>query len=325
MLWYQCIFGNMPVRNMSERKLAKYETDREFVNTFNRLFNMALNTFSWEGLPETCNERFLELSLMLYGSALLCDKDGAFVNLASADGGEINIYGEPLTAYGYGLNGWNHKYNLYIDGMEESPVVLDGISREGSKQYNAVLCRDNKISYPYVNYIFMAAQRLTRAMRTMDVVCQNLKQPVIITCEESMVKTVRETLNQRGDNVNAIISSGKLPIDSFKVWDTKANPQTLSTMWEHYDSVEAHLKELFGVNSNSQADKRERLIVDEVNANNEATEQSVEHRLKERQLFCERVNKAFGLNISVQLNVALPHGEEDLEDGEEEEEIVDNE
>lgn len=323
MLWYQFLFGNLPLKNLNERKLAKYETDREFVNTFNRLFNTALNTFRWEGLPATCNERFLEISLMLYGNALIADRDGAFVNLACASGGEINIYGEPLTAYGYGLNGWNKKYNLYIDGMEESRVVLDGVARDGSENYNAVMCRDNKVSYPYVNYVFMAAQRLTRAMRTMDVVCQNLKQPVIITCEESMVKTVRETLNQRGDNVNAIISSGKLPIDSFKVWDTKANPETLKVMWEHYDSLDAHVKELFGVNNNAQIDKKERLLVDEVNANNEATEQSVEHRLAERQLFCERVNRAFGLNLSVSLNVSRPHGEDETEEMEVEEDVDD--
>ena len=323
MLWYQFLFGNLPLKNLNERKLAKYETDREFVNTFNRLFNAALNTFRWEGLPATCNERFLEISLMLYGNALIADRDGAFVNLACASGGEINIYGEPLTAYGYGLNGWNEKYNLYIDGMEESRVVLDGVARDGSENYNAVMCRDNKVSYPYVNYVFMAAQRLTRAMRTMDVVCQNLKQPVIITCEESMVKTVRETLNQRGDNVNAIISSGKLPIDSFKVWDTKANPDTLKVMWEHYDSLDAHVKELFGVNNNAQIDKKERLLVDEVNANNEATEQSVEHRLAERQLFCERVNRAFGLNLSVSLNVSRPHGEDEAEEMEVEDYVDD--
>ena len=54
MLWYQNIFGNLPL-NMNDRKLAKYETDMEFINTFNRLMNLALDTLKWEGLPETCN------------------------------------------------------------------------------------------------------------------------------------------------------------------------------------------------------------------------------------------------------------------------------
>ena len=63
------------------------------------------------------------------------------------------------------------------------------------------------------------------------------------------------------------------------------------------------MKELLGVNNNPNVDKKERLLVDEVNANNEATEDNISHRLKERELFCERVNKAFGLNISVSVNV----------------------
>lgn len=302
MLWYQNIFGNLPL-NMSDKKLAKYETDMEFINTFNRLMNLALDTFVWEGLPETCNARFLELSLLLYGKAVLVNRDGAYMNLAFAAGSDLNIYGEPMNGYGYGVNGFNEQFKLYIDGAEQSKVVLEGIGQDGTKNYNAVMCRDNKLSFPYINYIFTAARRLTQTMRSADVIAQNLKQPIIITCEESMVKSVRETLNRRDDNVNSIISSGKLPIDSFKVWKTEADPNTLKVMWEHYGNLDSQVKELLGVNNNPNVDKKERLLVDEVNANNEATEDNISHRLKERELFCERVNKAFGLNISVSANV----------------------
>lgn len=321
MLWYQYCFGNLPLKNLNERKLAKYETDREFINNFQRLFNLSLNTFEWTGLPETCNERFLEMSLLLYGAAIIVEQEGAYINLAFAQGANINVYGEPMNGYGYGLNGFNKEYNLYIDGAEQSSVVVDGIAQKGSKKYDAVMCRDSRTAYPYVNYLLTAAQRLTRAMRTMDVISQNLKQPVIITCEESMVNSVKENLNQRGDNVSAIISSGKLPIDSFKVWDTKVNPDTLKVMWEHFERLDSQVKELMGINNLAQVDKKERLLVDEVNANNEATEESVEHRLVERQKFCERVNKAFGLEISVKLRqpVENSHGAKN-----EEEEVIED-
>lgn len=317
MLWYQLCFGNLPLKNLNERKLAKFETDREFINTFNRLFNMAMNTFKWEGLPETCNVRFLELSLLTYGSAILVKQEGNYLNLAFAPGANLNVYGEPLRGYGYGLNGWNKEYKLYVDGMEESGQVLDGVSGKEQNTYNGVMCRDNAIMYPYVNYLVTEALRLTRAKRTMDVIAQNLKQPVIITCEESMVKSVKDALNQRGDNVSSIISSGKLPIDSFKVWDTKANPDTLKAMWEHYERLDAQVKEIMGIENLAQVDKRERLLVDEVNANNEATAVNMEYRLNERQKFCERINKAFGLSVSVKVNKEeRPHGEDDLEEKE---------
>ena len=48
-------------------------------------------------------------------------------------------------------------------------------------------------------------------------------------------------------------------------------------------------------------EKSERLLVDEINSNNEFTEQGLKHRLDSRKLFCEQVNEAFGLNISVKL------------------------
>ena len=142
MLWYQYCFGNLPLKNLNERKLAKYETDREFINNFQRLFNLSLNTFEWTGLPETCNERFLEMSLLLYGAAIIVEQEGAYINLAFAQGANINVYGEPMNGYGYGLNGFNKEYNLYIDGAEQSSVVVDGIAQKGSKKYDAVMCRD---------------------------------------------------------------------------------------------------------------------------------------------------------------------------------------
>lgn len=318
MLWYQGLFGNMPLKNMTERKLAKYETDIEFINNFQRLFNTALNTFKWNGLPETCNERFLEIALMTHGTAILVESNGAYINLAFSQGADINVYGEPLNGYGYGLNGWNKSYKLYIDGASDNKVVLDGINQSGTTNFDGVMCRDNRLAYPYLNYIMVAAQRLTRTMRSMDVIAQNLKQPVIITCEESMVKSVKDTLNQRTENVTAIISSGKLPIDSFKVWDTKANPETLKAMWEHYERLDNNIKEVMGIENLSQVDKKERLLVDEINKNDEATEENVQHRLQERQLFCKRVNKAFGLNLSVELNREFNHGDnENLEESEE--------
>ena len=59
------------------------------------------------------------------------------------------------------------------------------------------------------------------------------------------------------------------------------------------------IRTMLGINNNSTSGKRERLIVDEINVNNDYTDINIDMRLHERQLFCERVNELFGLNISV--------------------------
>lgn len=322
-MWYTTIFGNMPIGKASSRKLAKMATDIEFINNYQRLLNMSLNVFKWENLPETCNERFLELSLMTNGMAILANEKGNYLNLAFNGGSGVNVYGEFLNGFGYGLNGFNKEYALYIDGAETCKDVLRGSDKPHTASYNAVMCRDNITGYPYIDYIYMCALRLTRNQRAIDVVTQNLKQPMIITCEESMVKSVKETLNQRTDNVSAIISSGKLPIDSFKVWQTGADPTTLTTLQSNFEWIQNQFYDTMGVENNPESDKKERLLVDEINANNESTQMNVAHRLEQRKLFCERVNKAFGLNISVKVaNEEISHGEknEEISHGEKDEE-----
>lgn len=310
-MWIDGFFRGVPLpSNMSAKKLARYENDVEFVNTFTSLFNSALNIFKWNNLPETCNERFLERSLLLRGAALIVEENGHFLNLAAVPGDGYNIYGEFTRAYGYGLNGWNKQYSLWVDGAQESPdVTKTAGGYDTGKDFNAVMCRDNKLMFPYVQYLIIAAKRLTETMRSMDVALQNLKMPVIITCEDNTVNSVKEMLANRDANVAAVVGHGSLPVDSFKVWDTKANPAILQVMWEHYERLDNHVKEQLGMNSLAQVNKKERLLVDEVNANNQSVDMNLDKRLKERELFCERVNEAFGLNISVEVNID-PQGDE---------------
>ena len=53
-----------------------------------------------------------------------------------------------------------------------------------------------------------------------------------------------------------------------------------------------------GINNNN-TDKKERLLVDEVNANNEFILVNIDHMYEERKKACEEINRKFGLNITV--------------------------
>ena len=70
----------------------------------------------------------------------------------------------------------------------------------------------------------------------------------------------------------------------------------------------------FGLNNNFE--KKERLLTDEVNSNNDYVSSNIDLMLKTREEFCKEVNKMFGLNISVykKYDLQTPSGGE--EDGE---------
>jgi hypothetical protein len=54
----------------------------------------------------------------------------------------------------------------------------------------------------------------------------------------------------------------------------------------------------FGIN-NANMDKRERMVANEVEANNEQVKASEDVLLKAREEACKNINRIFGLNISV--------------------------
>jgi hypothetical protein len=67
---------------------------------------------------------------------------------------------------------------------------------------------------------------------------------------------------------------------------------------------------------NAKQDKKERLVADEVAANDEQIESSREVMLKARQIACEQINRKFGLNITVDYRLRELQQEEQPKEGE---------
>ena len=91
------MFPFFTIDSITSKKAAKYENDMEFQNVFYNLLNIALYSFSFEGLPKTCNERYFKLCLLLHGSAaLINDPELGFLSLGCTPmtAGDLNIYGE---------------------------------------------------------------------------------------------------------------------------------------------------------------------------------------------------------------------------------------
>lgn len=289
-MWFNNFFPTFCMTDLVGKKLAKFENDLEFQNTFINLLNLSTYTFEWSGLPETCNERFLELILCLDGRAIIAnDSEYGMLSLkCMPDGQELNMYGEFGYMFGYGWNGFNRRYTAYMQGSDNTTA-------------QAVLCRDNDMCYPYYNYLIMASKRLTSCTRSIDVATKKLKTPYFITCEESQVKSVQKVLDDiEGNNDSVIVNKTTMP-DMFQVLPTSLDSTVLKTLWESYSNLDSQIKTLLGIESASNQDKKERLLVDEVNADNSISNINVNMRLKCRERFCEIVNKMFGSSISVKL------------------------
>ena len=301
-MWWNPYWGKIPLSasRLSARKMAEWGNSQEFLNAYQKYFTLAQDIFGWRNLPATIDERMIERSLLLTGRVLIAEVDGVPIALAGADGANINVNGYPLTGWGWGFNGFNREFRLYVPGADDGNVLTQtasGLNLTYPKP-EAVMGYDNVDGYPMVNYIVVAARRLADLIRSCDVVVAGLKSPYLITCDETQVKTVEEAMRRRQNNEIAIIAS-KMSVtdDMFHVWPTEISPDTLRTFWEQYRNVEAELLETLGINSNDNTDKRERLLVDEINSNNEEIGGQLSKRYSQRKLLADRVNATFGLNI----------------------------
>lgn len=291
-MWLTSLFPFVVLNPKNEKKIAEYENNIEFQNTFCDLLNIALYSFSFKGLPKTCNERFFKLNLILNGYAgLVNDSEFGFLTLGVRPNAEqYNMYGECSKVFAFGWNGFNKLYKNYMYGSDNTDV-------------EALICRDNDLQYPMINVLIAYTRRLTDTMRTLDVTAKKLKTPYFITCDESQKTSIKKILDDVDFNKDSIIANRSTMPNEFNILQTGVKPEALKVLWDHYNNLHAEIRTLLGINSAANMDKRERLVVSEAKANDLLTDINIDYRMKSYKLFCETAKELFGLDITVENNI----------------------
>lgn len=93
----------------------------------NTIVQMAMNRFRWVNLPPTCDERFLEWTLLYEGVACICypqDQEGVFYSTRATFQGHPNVYDNYPYWRSTGNDGWNFSASL-----ESGTLVWDNSTR----------------------------------------------------------------------------------------------------------------------------------------------------------------------------------------------------
>ena len=277
------------------------QSNKEMQEQYNRLYrhykNIALNLYKWENLPNGIESRFIERQLYENGQAFLVDDDTlGFLCLKCSNSGMLNVYGEP------------------------TQVVLTG--NGFSKQYPTsvgVRILNNDTAIPTRLHIEHYASRMAELDSIMQ---QNLRQqrvPHLFATTKENEFSIKNLYNKMYNGEPAIfVDKDMLQGDSenISVLATQA-PYLISDLQQHRYELERELLTFLGINTTIE--KKERLLVDETNANNGYIEMSLDLGLKSRELACEQINKKFGLNVKVSatMHELTPHMETEGEsDGE---------
>lgn len=250
--------------------------DRTYLMYYNRLRDYALAMFEWEGLPDTVNKRFLELKMLEVGQVIFHnDPEFGFMVAPVMVGGTINHYEEP-TSYKAVSIGYNRDVS-----PDKGVVIWNNYSR-------------TSILPILETYAF----RLYQVEKTMDVNINAQKTPVLILADESQRLTMQNLYMQYEGNEPFIFGNKSgFDKDAVQVLKTDA-PFVSDKLMEYKHNLWNEAMTFLGV-GNAKQDKKERLVSDEVAANDEQIQTSRFHMLQARQDACEQINKMFGLNVSV--------------------------
>ena len=261
-----------------------YLNELQYVDYIERIKKICLSMFEWINLPSSMNSRYLEECLFYLGQAsLLYDDKYGFINTKCTSDGRINIYGLPtdLTCYSYD---YHTTRKLYIG--------LNGDEKQINKE--AILVMNNYERIPTLSTCELFAKKLTNADLTAYINIQNQKTPVLILCNENQRLTLENMYSQYEGNRPVIYGdSDNLNINAIKSIDTKV-PFIADKVMEYKKEIWNELLTFLGIN-NLMLEKKERLVSDEANSNNELINMNLQSFLIPRQEACKKFNELFGL------------------------------
>lgn len=150
--------------------------DYSFIDYLERFKKLALSIFEWVNLPKSMDSRYLELSLYEDGQcALLKDKKYGFINTKCTSGGNINIYGLPIT-----LDCYSYDYNTRRSLYTGLPKIKSQAMLDYMENNECILVCNNWERTPTMGSMELFAYRLAEVDRTCDVNIKRTKISYII-------------------------------------------------------------------------------------------------------------------------------------------------
>ena len=255
---------------------AFLQNQRTYLQYVNRLTELSISMFDWKNLPNTIDARFLELALFNDGMAVFFkDEVMGYLGLQVMIGGKLDVYRIPITRTAFAQNGYR---------MELDPS-------------NSVIIFNNMLHTNSILDVQEMSKRLYEIQRTIDVNVIQQKTPKIITCTENQRLVMKNLYAQYMGNEPFIFGDKNLDLSGIKTLDT-TSPYVADKLYDLKTQYWNEALTYLGI-SNVNTVKKERMITDEVQRNLGGTIASRYSRLFMRQQACEKINRMFGLNISV--------------------------
>lgn len=252
--------------------------------------------FIWEGLPETCDERYLERKLAIAGVATIAHDvtlPDVWMSVGAGAYGDRDAYNNPISWQAIGENGKAiFQVNRYANGV----MVYD---RKSRIEFWPKMCG--------------IARKMAVYSRVEETNVLQQSTPYIVAAPEEQIMAAANVLGRlmAGDAaVYGYESLGSIAEDAIKVFPMKAEwlgdklqAGALGCMSEFF--------RLAGI-PHLQFEKGERMITDEARNSAAPTRLMLDDALKAREQAAREFNELSGLNVSVKVNPVIENMYNDL-------------
>lgn len=256
---------------------------RAYAKNMSLLISLAINRFRWDGLPDTCDARFLEWQLHRTGMATMChekDLPDVWQTLIASPFGEFDVYGYPLRwrATGYG------------------DATNYDVSRENGELCYYSFSRTN----PW-NALEIFARKLTHYERTEDINLFHQHKPFIFVAPQAQQQQLANLFKQVAGGEVAVLGDKGLAnmAENVTKIDTEV-PLITEDLARSKLNVFNDALLFLGI-PHLAFEKGERMIEDEARANTAPTNVMLLDCLQARREFCKKMQR-FGFDINVYFN-----------------------
>lgn len=272
-------------KKISETEIAMMLNNQTMIDYLDRLRMLATSLFTWENLDEIAGNgasRFLEQVLYDNGRACFVKDDKlGFLALCVNPSDKLNVYRLPTK-----VMAWSFGYNKEFD--------FDDV----------VYIMNNELQKPTIESLKLFAYRLYETERTTDINLNAQKTPVLIEGDTKSILTLKNVYMQYSGNIPFVFGNKQFDISNkLNVLKTDA-PYIVDKLDIHKHQIFNDALTVLGI-ENANTDKKERLITDEVESNNQLVTIYLNCFYKTRKKACDEINEKFLKNSDKKINIIL--------------------
>lgn len=267
-----------------------------------QLMGKCISRFTWEGLPNGIDPRFIETTIFNNGYSVFYYDSffEMFMAMPATISGPLDIQDNPT---GY-------------------RVTRNGVYSRDVSASESICIWGNQVRVPEIDVVLSYAARLAQIDRTIEIDLLNERNPMIVACSQDQRLTVQNLISKIYDGEPVVWGTENLAVDNIASMigvfplNQNAGAGAVSSI-KHMESkakIWGEALTMLGI-MNVNSEKRERMVVEEAAGNSGQVLASRESFMKPRQLACEQINEKFGLQISCEWAVddnAAPNMEDYL-------------